>query len=156
MANMELNDVQILLVEDNDDDAKLTIHALEKNKMEKNLVRLKDGEEALDFIFASGKFLETRNIAFPPKLILLDIRMPKVNGIEVLQRIKCAPLTKAIPVVILTSSKEDSDIQKCYNLGANSYVVKPIDFEKFALTIKDIAYYWLHVNQPPSLENLYL
>jgi two-component system response regulator len=82
--------------------------------------------------------------------------MPKVNGIEVLQKIKCAPLTKAIPVIILTSSKEDPDIQKCYNLGANSYVVKPIEYEKFNTTINDIAYYWLKVNQPPSLENLYL
>jgi CheY-like chemotaxis protein len=156
MKKISLNDVEILLVEDNDDDAKLTTLALEKNKLNKNLVRLKNGEEALDFIFASGKFVETRSISFPPKLILLDIRMPKVNGIEVLQKIKCAPLTKAIPVIILTSSKEDPDIQKCYNLGANSYVVKPIDYEKFNTTINDIAYYWLKVNQPPSLENLYL
>ena len=156
MEKITLNDIEILLVEDNDDDAKLTIFALEKNKMNKKLIRLKDGEEALDFIFASGKYLEKRSISFPPKLILLDIIMPKVNGIEVLQKIKCAPLTKAIPVIILTSSKEDPDIQKCYNLGANSYVVKPIEFEKFNNTIKDIAYYWLKVNQPPSLENLYL
>ncbi len=153
---MKCNDVRILLVEDNDVDAMLTKRALEKYKMAENLVRLKNGEEALDFIFASGNYAEIRDIAYPPKLILLDIGMPKVNGMEVLQKIKCSPLTKAIPVIILTSSKEDPDIQKCYNLGANSYIVKPVDFYKFSDTIKDVAHYWLNVNQPPSLENLYL
>lgn len=153
---MNLNDVEILLVEDNDTDAELIKLALEKNNMSKNLVRLKDGEEALDFIFASGRFEDVRDIACPPKLILLDIKMPKVNGLEVLQKIKCLPLTRAIPVVILTGSKEDHDVQQCYNLGGNSYVVKPINLNEFITTIKEIAYYWLHVNQPVSLEKVYL
>jgi two-component system response regulator len=156
METTKLNSVDILLVEDNDNDADLTKRALHKYKMGDNLIRVKDGQEALDFIFAAGQFLETRDIAFPPKLILLDIRMPKVNGLEVLQQLKCSPLTKAIPVVILTSSKEESDVQKCYNLGANSYIVKPIDFKIFSDSIRDVGYYWLNVNQPPSLENLYL
>ncbi|OIR04976.1 response regulator rcp1 [mine drainage metagenome] len=153
---MNLNDVEILLVEDNDTDAELIKFSLEKNNMAKNLVRLKDGEDALEFIFATGKFEDARDITCPPKLILLDIGMPKVNGLEVLQRIKCMPLTRAIPVVILTSSKEDHDVQQCYNLGGNSYVVKPVNFKEFADTIKEIAYYWLFVNQAVSLEKVYL
>jgi CheY-like chemotaxis protein len=153
---MNLNNTEILLVEDNPADAELTIRALKKHKMTENLLWLKNGQEALDFIFAAGDYETIRDIAHPPKLILLDINMPKVNGLEVLQQIKCSPLTKAIPVVILTSSKEESDVQKCYNLGANSYIVKPIDFKKFSESIKEVGHYWLTVNQPPSLDNLYL
>jgi two-component system response regulator len=113
------------------------------------MFHVKDGEEALEFIFATGKFTGIRNPASPPKLILLDIHMPKVNGIEVLQQIKSDERTKIIPVVILTSSKEDPDIKACYKLGANSYIVKPVNFEGFAESIRNLGFYWLLLNQPP-------
>ena len=117
--------------------------------MANNLVHVKDGEEALDFIFGSGKFTD-RDIGHSPKIVLLDIQMPKVNGIEVLHKIKSDPRTRAIPVVILTSSKEDPDVQKCYSMGANSYIVKPVNFEGFAQSIKNLGFYWLLLNQPPT------
>jgi two-component system, response regulator len=147
---MNHNSVEVLLIEDNITDAELTIRELKKHNMANNLVHLKNGEEALEFIFATGKYAETRNVQYPPKVILLDIQMPKVNGIEVLQRIKADSLTRATPVVILTSSKENPDIQKCYDLGANSYIVKPVNFEGFAQAIKNLGFYWLLLNQPPS------
>ncbi len=146
---MNQNSVDLLLVEDNAADAELTIHELRKNNMANNLFHAEDGEEALDFIFATGKFAGQRDVLVRPRLILLDIQMPKVNGIEVLQKIKEDPRTQAIPVVILTSSKEDPDIQKCYALGANSYIVKPVNFETFAHSIKNLGFYWLLLNQPP-------
>ncbi len=142
--------IDVLLVEDNANDAELTIRELKKHNMANNLFHVKDGEEALDFIFATGKYEGMRNVEQPPKLILLDIQMPKVNGIEVLQKIKADERTKATPVVILTSSKEDPDIQKCYTLGANSYIVKPVNFEGFADAIKNLGFYWLLLNQPPA------
>jgi two-component system response regulator len=125
------NSVDVLLVEDSFDDAELTIRELKKHNMANNLFHVKDGEEAIDFIFATGKFAATRNILHPPKLVLLDIQMPKVNGIEVLQKIKSDDRTKTTPVVMLTSSKEDPDIQSCYALGANSYIVKTFNFVLF-------------------------
>lgn len=143
------NSVDILLVEDNTDDAELTIRQLKKHNMANNLVHVTDGEEALDFVFGTGKFAG-RAIDYPPKLVLLDIQMPKVNGIEVLKKIKADPRTRIIPVVMLTSSKEDPDIQKCYALNANSYIVKPVDFEGFAQAIKTLGFYWLLLNQPPA------
>ena len=141
--------IDILLVEDNLNDAELTIRELKKHNMANNLVHVEDGEEALDFIFGVGKY-EGRNITHPPKLVLLDIQMPKVNGIEVLHKIKSDERTQAIPVVMLTSSKEDPDIQKCYSLGANSYIIKPVNFEGFAEAIKNLGFYWLLLNQPPA------
>jgi two-component system, response regulator len=144
------NSVEILLVEDNITDAELTIRELKKHNMANNLVHVKNGEEALDFIFATGAYAGIRDISRPPKVVLLDIQMPKVNGIEVLEKIKSDPRTKATPVVILTSSKENPDIQKCYGLGANSYIVKPVNFESFAQSIKNLGFYWLLLNQPPS------
>jgi two-component system, response regulator len=147
---MNQNSVEILLVEDNITDAELTIRELKKHNMANNLVHLKDGEEALDFIFASGKYAGVRETQYPPKVVLLDIQMPKVNGIEVLQKIKTDPRTRSIPVVILTSSKENPDIQKCYDLGANSYIVKPVNFDGFAQAIKNLGFYWLLLNQPPA------
>ena len=147
---MNHNSVDILLVEDNPDDAELTIRELKKHNMANNLFHVIDGEEAIDFIFATGKYADVRNIIHPPKLILLDIQMPKVNGIEVLQAIKNNPQTRTTPVVILTSSKEDPDIKQCYELGANSYIVKPVNFEGFATSIKNLGFYWLLLNQPPS------
>lgn len=147
---MNHNSVEVLLVEDNLNDAELTIRELKKHNMANKLVHVKDGEEALDFIFATGQFAGIRDIAYPPKVVLLDIQMPKINGIEVLQKIKADDRTKATPVVMLTSSKEDPDIQKCYNLGANSYIVKPVNFEGFAEAIRNLGFYWLLLNQPPS------
>ncbi len=147
---MNHNSVEVLLVEDNINDAELAIRELKKHNMANNLVHVHDGEEALDFIFATGKYTGTRDIAFPPRLVLLDIQMPKVNGIEVLQKMKSDDRTKSTPVVILTSSKEDPDIQKCYQLGANSYIVKPVNFESFAQAIKNLGFYWLLLNQSPK------
>ena len=108
----------------------------------------KDGEETLDFIFGTGKFAD--NITIKPKLILLDLKMPKVNGLEVLARIKADEDTKVIPVVVMTSSKEDADIEKAYKLGANSYIVKPIDFDKFFKAVANVGLYWMAINQPPE------
>jgi two-component system response regulator len=147
---MNPNSVEVLLVEDNINDAELAIRELKKHNMANNLVHVKNGEEALEFVFATGKFEGMRDITRPPKVILLDIQMPKVNGIEVLERIKADERTRAIPIVILTSSKEDPDIQRCYLLGANSYIVKPVNFEGFAQAIKNLGFYWLLLNQPPA------
>lgn len=147
---MNLNYVDLLLIEDNTNDAELTIRELKKHQLANNLYHVKDGEEALEFIFATGKYAGTRTMEHPPKIILLDIKMPKVNGIEVLQKIKSDERTKTTPVVMLTSSKEDPDIKRCYALGANAYIVKPVNFESFAESIKALGFYWLLVNQPPS------
>ena len=147
---MKHNNVELLLVEDNVDDAELAIRHLKKNNMANNLVHVKDGEEALDFIFCTGKYASNENEMHRPKIILLDIQMPKVNGIEVLEKIKSDDRTKSIPVVMLTSSKEDPDIQRCYALGANSYIVKPVNFDGFAQAIKHLGFYWLLLNQLPD------
>lgn len=143
------NNVEILLVEDNMSDAELTVRALKKNNLANHLVHLEDGQEALDYIFAEGNY-SSRNIENTPKLILLDLKMPKINGIQVLQKIKSDDRTKKIPVIVLTSSKEDPDIEECYLLGANSYVVKPVQFEKFLAAVSEIGLYWLLLNQPPK------
>ena len=146
---MNPNSVEVLLVEDNITDAELTIRELKKHNLANNLVHVKNGEEALEFIFGTGRYAGARDILFPPKLVLLDIQMPKVNGIEVLQQIKSDDRTRSMPVVILTSSKEDPDIKKCYELGANSYIVKPVNFERFTQAIQNLGMYWLLLNQPP-------
>jgi len=140
------------LVEDNVHDAEMTIRALRKVNLSNNLVHVKDGEEALDFIFARGKFTgrETERL---PKVILLDIKMPKVDGIEVLRQLKSQDNSKAIPVVIMTSSKEEQDVIRSYQLGVNSYVVKPVDFEGFAKAVSELGMYWLLTNQPPLINN---
>lgn len=147
---MNLNSVELLLVEDNINDAELAIRELKKHNLTNNLFHVKDGEEAIEFIFGIGKYSESRNVNHSPKVVLLDIQMPKVNGIEVLQRIKSDDRTKSMPVVILTSSKEDPDIKRCYDLGANSYIVKPVNFEGFAEAIKNLGFFWLLLNQPPA------
>jgi two-component system response regulator len=147
---MNPNSVDVLLVEDNINDAELTIRELKKHNMANNLYHVKDGEEALDFIFAMGKFAGKRDALHPPKVVLLDIQMPKVNGMEVLKKIKSDPATRSIPVVILTSSKESPDVQKCYDMGANSYIVKPVNFEGFAEAIRNLGFYWVLLNQPPT------
>ncbi|RXK58167.1 response regulator [Lacibacter luteus] len=140
--------VEILLVEDNIDDAELTIREMKKHNLANELFHVKDGAEAVDYIFGKGAF-NGRIIEQRPKLILLDIQMPKLNGIEVLEAIKTDERTKTIPVVMLTSSKEDPDIKRCYELGANSYIVKPVNFEAFTAAIKTLHYYWLLLNEPP-------
>jgi two-component system response regulator len=142
------SEVEILLVEDNMSDAELTIRALKKNHMVNNLVHLKDGAEALDFIFGQGEYAG-RPMESTPKVILLDLKMPKINGLEVLEKLKADERTKKIPIVVLTSSKEDPDIQLCYSLGVNSYVVKPVDFESFIKAVSDLGLYWMLLNQPP-------
>jgi len=147
---MNPNSVEVLLVEDNIADAELTIRELRKHNMANHLVHVKNGEEALEFIFAKGRYASTREVQYTPKMVFLDIQMPKVNGIEVLQQIKDDPRTRSLPVVIPTSSKENPDIQRCYDLGANSYIVKPVNFESFAQAIKNLGFYWLLLNQPPA------
>ena len=143
---MSNENVEILLVEDNPHDAEMTIRALKKVNLANRLIHLKDGAEALDFIFARGPWSD-RQIEDRPKVILLDIKMPKVDGIEVLRQIKSNESTKVIPVVIMTSSKEEQDIIASYNLGVNSYVVKPVDFEGFAKAVSELGFYWLITNQ---------
>lgn len=143
--------LEIILVEDDMGDAELTIRALKKNKMVNNLVHLKDGEDAIAFLFCEGKYV-TRKSNLNPKLILLDLRMPGMSGIEVLKRIKSDERTRHVPVVVLTSSKENPDIAACYSLGANSYIVKPVEFENFSKAVTQIGFYWLLLNQQPPVE----
>lgn len=142
------NEVEILLVEDDPSDAELTIRALKKHNLANNLVHVKDGAEALDFIFAKGKYSE-RNIVNGPRVVLLDLKLPKVDGLEVLRQMKSDERTKVIPVVVLTSSKEEQDVIRSYQLGVNSYISKPVDFEKFVQAVSDLGLYWLLLNQPP-------
>ena len=143
---MKNSEVEILLVEDSMHDAEMTIRALKKSNVVNNLVHLKDGAEAIDFLFGKGTF-EGRDINIKPNLILLDLKMPKVDGMELLKIIKVDELTKKIPVVILTSSKENPDIEKCYALGANSYIVKPVEFDGFTKAVAEVGLYWILLNQ---------
>lgn len=144
------NPVEILLVEDSPTDAELTITALKESHLANNLVWVKDGAEALDFIFARGAYTGQK-AEKPPKVILLDLHLPKVDGMEVLRILKSDERTREIPTVILTSSKEDRDVAQSYQLGANSYIGKPVEFDKFAQRVKETGLYWLLVNQPPVL-----
>lgn len=146
-----LQEVEILLVEDNMSDAELTIRALNKAKIANSILHLKDGAEALDFLFAKGVYAE-RDLTKLPKVILLDIKMPKVDGIEVLRQLKANEHTKIIPVVIMTSSSEEKDIVSSYQLGVNSYVVKPVGFEGFAKAVAELGLYWMLLNK--SINNL--
>ena len=140
--------VDILLVEDNPQDAELTIRALKKHNLANRLITVEDGAEALDFIFCRGKYA-TRELSHSPKVVLLDLKLPKVSGLEVLRALKQDERTRTIPVVVVTSSREDPDIKTAYGLGANSYVVKPVDFDAFAESVSSLGLYWLLVNQPP-------
>jgi len=140
--------VEVLLVEDNATDAELTLRALRGKGLRNTFVVAKDGAEALDFLFARGKWAD-RDISDGPKLVLLDLRLPRVDGIEVLRQVKADERTRKIPVVVLTSSRQDPDIQQCYELGANSYIVKPVDFDKFAEAVAEVGFYWLLLNEPP-------
>jgi two-component system response regulator len=143
------NQVEILIVEDNPHDAELALRALKKHNLANNVAVVTDGEGALDFVFARGKYGH-RNIEIIPRVILLDLKLPKIDGLEVLRTIKDDPRTKMIPVIILTSSKEEKDIVESYRLGVNSYIQKPVDFDKFVNAVKDIGYYWLLLNQSPT------
>ena len=145
---MENLPVEILLVEDNMDDAELTIHSLRKKNLANQLIHLSDGEQALDFLFGTGEF-SGRDIQIKPRLILLDLKMPKIDGMQVLEKVKLNAVTKEIPVVVLTSSKEDPDLKKCYELGANSYIVKPVDFQSFTEAVSELGMYWMLLNHPP-------
>lgn len=147
---MNLDEVEILLVEDNETDAELTIRALKRKNLANKLVWAKDGAEALDFIFGTGKYSERDMGKGLPRLILLDLRMPKVDGLEVLQTIKADERTKMIPVVVLTSSKEDRDIVESYELGVNSYVSKPVEFDEFREAVSTLGLYWMLLNNPPE------
>ena len=145
---MIANDVEILLVEDNPNDVELTQHALKKNNIVNRIEIVRDGAEALDYLFATGLYAG-RDINHPPRVILLDLKLPKVDGLEVLKRIKSDPRTQPIPVVVLTSSREESDVVESYHLGVNSYIRKPVDFEKFTEAVRTIGMYWLLLNEPP-------
>ena len=142
--------VEILLVEDNPNDVELALHALKKNNIANRIEVVRDGAEALEFIFATGAYA-SRSIEHAPKVILLDLKLPKVDGLEVLRQIKADPRTRAIPVVVLTSSREERDIVESYNLGVNSYIVKPVDFEQFTEAVHTLGLYWLLLNQPPAI-----
>lgn len=146
---MSYSDVEILFVEDSLDDAMLTMRALKKSGFANIVHHVKDGAEALDFIYCTGVYA-SRDIKKRPKLILLDLKMPKMSGMEVLEKLKSDPEFKSIPVVILTSSKEDPDIQKCYALGANSYIAKPVESDNFFQVIKEIGLYWMVLSQLPD------
>jgi len=142
------NEVEILLVEDNPNDVELTLRALKKNNLTNKVHVVKDGAEALEYIFATGAYA-SRDINCIPKVILLDLKLPKVDGLEVLRRIKSDERTKVIPVVVLTSSKEERDLVESYKLGANSYIAKPVNFESFVKAVVELGLYWLLLNQPP-------
>lgn len=144
----DVKEVEILLVEDNPTDAELCIRALKKNNLANKLVWVKDGAEALDFLFSTGAYAD-RGPTCPPKVVLLDLRLPKVDGMEVLRKVKAEERTRAIPVVVLTSSKEDRDVAESYKLGVNSYISKPVEFDAFAKTVSELGMYWLLVNRPP-------
>lgn len=142
---------EVLLIEDNPTDAELTIRALKARNLANRLKWLKDGAEALDFIFATGAYAD-RDVMNHPKLVLLDLQLPKVHGLEVLRRMKEDQRTKTIPVVILTSSKEDRDLIEGYTLGVNSYIAKPVQFDEFTAMVAELGVYWLMVNKPLSEE----
>ncbi len=144
---MTNNAVEILLVEDNPYDVELTLHALDKSHITNHIHVVRDGAEALEFIFCTGAYAE-RGIQNPPKVILLDLKLPKVDGMEVLRQVKADPRTQMIPVVVLTSSREERDVVESYRLGVNSYIVKPVDFEKFTEAVQRMGLYWLLLNQP--------
>jgi two-component system response regulator len=140
--------VEILLVEDNQNDSELTIRALKKHNLVNDIFVAVDGQEALDFVFCRGQFADRKSSGLL-KVIFLDLKLPKINGLEVLKEIKSDPLTKKIPVVILTSSREDPDIRTAYELGANGYVVKPVDFNAFVNAMQNTGLFWLLVNEKP-------
>lgn len=144
----KFEETEILIVEDNESDAEMAMRAFKKNHLTNKIYVVGDGEEALDFIYAEGKY-QSRKESVNPKIILLDLKLPKIGGLEVLRKIKSDPEKKVIPVIVLTSSKEESDIVESYKLGVNSYIVKPVEFDKFVDSVRDLGFYWLLLNQLP-------
>lgn len=143
---LNTNEVEILLVEDNPNDAELTLRALKNHHLANKMLHVKDGAEALEFLFANGAY-DQRKVENVPRVILLDLKLPKVDGLEVLRKVKSDERTRVIPVVVLTSSREDRDLAECYALGVNSYIVKPVEFENFVRAVSDMGFYWLLLNQ---------
>ncbi len=143
----ETNEVEILIVEDNPNDAEMALRALKKNNLTNSVLVVRDGAEALDFLFSRGTYSGRPNVR--PRIVLLDLKLPKVDGLEVLREIKSNPETKIIPVIVLTSSREETDIVKSYQLGVNSYIVKPVDFDKFVEAVHELGLYWLLLNELP-------
>lgn len=143
-----LKEIEILLVEDNPNDIELALRALKKHNLANKVHVVKDGAEALDYIFGTGSYV-SRDVNNKPKVVFLDLKLPKVDGLEVLRRVKSDEKTKVIPIVVLTSSTEERDIIESYQLGVNSYIVKPIDFDKFMDAVSELGLYWLLLNQPP-------
>jgi CheY-like chemotaxis protein len=141
-------DVEILLVEDSPEDAELTLRSLRRNNLANRIHWARDGEEALDFLFCRGSF-SPRSLQTPPRVVLLDLKLPKVDGLEVLRHLKEDPRTQPIPVVIVTSSREEEDVVRGYRFGANSYVQKPMDFDQFREAVRQLGLYWLVTNEPP-------
>ena len=146
---MESSQIEILLVEDDIDDAEMTIHAMRKHNLANKLIHVTDGEEAMDFLLGRGTFTG-RDVSLTPRLILLDLKMPKMDGMEVLEMVKSNAATKKIPVVILTSSNEDPDVSRCYELGANGYIVKPVEFDSFTVAVSELGMYWMLLNHAPA------
>jgi two-component system, response regulator len=147
---MSNNSLEVLLVEDNPFDAELCIKSLRENHLVNEIVHVNDGAEALDYIYCQGKYAKRKNRH--PKIILLDLKMPKVSGIEVLQQLKSDASTRSIPIIVLTSSNLDPDIESCYKLGVNSYIVKPVGFDEFAKTVAQLGLYWMVVNKQATKE----
>ena len=145
---MKTDEVEILLVEDNPTDVELTLRALKKHNLANKVHVVTDGEQALEFIFANGSYKD-RDISKKPRVILLDLKLPKVDGLEILRKVKSDERTKDIPVVVLTSSKEEKDRIESYRLGVNSYIAKPVDFSRFSEAIRELGFYWLLLNEPP-------
>jgi CheY-like chemotaxis protein len=140
--------VEILLLEDNSDDIELALHALRRGGLANRVEIVRDGEQALDFLFCRGLYRH-RSLAQPPRVVLLDLKLPKADGLQVLKELKSNPVTRPIPVVILTASREEQDLVRSYQLGVNSYIQKPVDFEQFRRTVKELGMFWLVINQPP-------
>lgn len=145
---MNGNPVEILLVEDNPQHVELTLRALRKHNLANHVLVAKDGAEALEFIFATGAYSQ-RRIEHGPKVILLDLKLPRVDGLEVLRRLKADERTKMIPVVVVTTSEQEQDVVESYKLGVNSYIVKPVSFEKFVEAVSELGFYWMLLNKPP-------
>ncbi len=146
---MNTNAVEVLLVEDNPNDVELTLHAFRKHNLANRIHIVRDGAEALDFLFCRGPYQDRDPVI--PKVILLDLKLPKVDGLEVLRQLRADERTRLMPVVVMTSSRQENDVVEAYKLGINSYIVKPVDFDQFTESVRQIGYYWLLLNQPPKL-----
>jgi CheY-like chemotaxis protein len=150
---MNSDTTEILIVEDNPNDAQLTMRSLKKNNLANKIMHVSNGQAAVDYLFGEGEY-QGRNVLDQPKVVLLDLKLPKLNGLQVLARIRGDARTKMLPVVILTSSQQESDLIESYKLGANSYIVKPVEFENFAKSVQEVGLYWLLLNKPATPKNM--